>query len=481
MSSPPRGESPPTNRHAAPHVDAFEKRFQELKASIHQELVESLDLSKLAVANQKVLERHIRQVADQVCRSRGEVFSQIDRERLLEGVIHEMFGLGPLEPLLADPLVTDILVNDAHTVYIERRGQLELTDVMFADDSHLIRIIQRIVGRLGRRIDEVSPMVDARLPDGSRVNAIIPPLALDGPSLSIRRFGVQPLAMDDLIHNGALQPETATFLAAAVEARVGVLVSGGTGAGKTTMLNALSAYIPENERLVTIEDSAELILSHRHRVRLETRPANAENTGEVSQRDLVRNALRMRPDRIIVGEVRGSEVWDMLQAMNTGHEGSLTTVHANSASDALARLEMMVAMSSINLPIQVTRQYIASGIKLVVQLARLRGGPRKVMQIAEIVGIADGEFIVQEIFGFEQTGVDKHKRAVGEFYCSGYTPKILSRIHAAGVELPPDMFAKRRQPERAAGASRHEGNGRHEPSGRQESNGKHIGNGRVNP
>jgi pilus assembly protein CpaF len=445
---------------ASPHVDAFEKRFQELKASIHQELVESLDLSKLAVANQKVLERHVRQVADQVCRARGEVFSQIDRERLLEGVIHEMFGLGPLEQLLADPLVTDILVNDAHTVYIERRGQLELTDVMFADDAHLIRIIQRIVGRLGRRIDEVSPMVDARLPDGSRVNAIIPPLALDGPSLSIRRFGVQPLNIDDLLRNGALLPETADFLAAAVEARVGLLVSGGTGAGKTTMLNALSAYIPENERLVTIEDSAELLLSHRHRVRLETRPANAENTGEISQRDLVRNALRMRPDRIIVGEVRGPEVWDMLQAMNTGHEGSLTTVHANSASDALARLEMMVAMSGFGLPIPVVRQYIASGIKLIVQLARLRGGARKLMQVAEVVGIANGEFVVEEIFGFEQTGVDNHKRAVGEFYTSGYKPKILSRIHAAGIELPPDMLTAKRQPELRVTLPRYEVNGR---------------------
>lgn len=463
--STPRTE-PTQPYQSAQHVDAFEKRFQELKASIHQELVESLDLSKLAVANQKVLERHVRHVADQVCRSRGEVFSQIDRERLLEGVIHEMFGLGPLEPLLADPQVTDILVNDAHTVYIERRGQLELTDVMFADDAHLIRIIQRIVGRLGRRIDEVSPMVDARLPDGSRVNAIIPPLALDGPSISIRRFGVQPLNMDDLIRNGALQPETAQFLAAAVEARVGLLVSGGTGAGKTTMLNALSAYIPENERLVTIEDSAELLLSHRHRVRLETRPANAENTGEVTQRDLVKNSLRMRPDRIIVGEVRGPEVWDMLQAMNTGHEGSLTTVHANSAADALARLEMMVAMSSINLPIQVTRQYIASGIKLIVQLARLRGGPRKLMQVAEVVGLANGEFVVQEIFGFEQTGVDKNKRATGEFYVSGYKPKMLQRIHAAGIELPPEMFAVRRQPERPSTPPRYEVNGRHAGNGR---------------
>lgn len=452
MASYSRSETNRSDVALPAHVDSFEKRFQELKSSIHQELVESLDLSKLAVGNQKMLERHVRLVADQVCKSRGEVLTQIDRERLLDGVIHEMFGLGPLEPLLADPLVSDILVNDAHTVYVERRGQLELTDVMFADDAHLIRIIQRIVGRLGRRIDEVSPLVDARLPDGSRINAIIPPLALDGPSLSIRRFGVKPLSMEELIANGALLPEAASFLAAAVEARVGLLVSGGTGAGKTTMLNALSAYIPEGERIVTIEDSAELILSHRHRVRLETRPPNAEKAGEFSQRDLVRNALRMRPDRIIVGEVRGPEVWDMLQAMNTGHEGSLTTVHANSAADALTRLEMMVAMAGFGLPISVVRQYIASGIKLIVQLARLRGGPRKVMQIAELVGLENGEFVVREIFGFEQTGVSEEKRAMGDFYVSGYEPTLLTRIHAAGIDMPSAMFAARRVTESSSPA-----------------------------
>jgi len=438
-----------------PHVDSFEKRFQELKASIHQELVESLDLSKLAVGDQKNLENHVRRVADHVCKKRGEVLSQVDRERLQAGLIDEMFGLGPLEPLLADPTITDILVNDAHTVYIERRGRLELTNIVFADDAHLLRIIQRIVGRLGRRIDEVSPLVDARLPDGSRVNAIIPPLALDGPSISIRRFGSSPLQVPDLLSLGSVVPEMTEFLAAAIEARVGILISGGTGAGKTTLLNALSAYIPAEERLVTIEDSAELILKHRHRVRLETRPPNSEGTGEVTQRDLVRNALRMRPDRIIVGEVRGPEVWDMLQAMNTGHEGSLTTVHANSAADALSRLEMMVAMTGFNLPIHVVRQYIASGIKLIVQLARLRGGPRKVMQISEIAGIENGEFVLKEIFGFEQLNVTDDKRAVGEFYATGYRPLILGRIRSMGVSLPSAMFDERRipDPSEAAGPS----------------------------
>src|SRR5262245_38535915 len=442
-----------------PHVDSFEKRFQELKASIHQELVESLDLAKLAVANQKHLEGHVRRVADHVCKARGEVLSQIDRERLLEGVIDEMFGLGPLEPLLADPLVTDVLVNDAHNVYVERRGRLELTNIVFADDAHLLRIIQRIVGRLGRRIDEVSPMVDARLPDGSRVNAIVPPLALDGPSLSIRRFGTDPLKMEDLLSFGSIIPDMAEFLEAAIDSRLGILISGGTGAGKTTLLNALSAYIPEDERLVTIEDSAELILKHRHRVRLETRPPNAEGTGEVTQRDLVRNALRMRPDRIIVGEVRGPEVWDMLQAMNTGHEGSLTTVHANSAADGLARLEMMVAMTGFNLPIDVVRQYMVAGIKLIVQLARLRGGPRKVMQVSEIVGIEKDQIVLKEIFGFEQQAV-KDGVATGEFYATGYRPQCLHRIRAAGNALADDLFAVRRiRDEGGAAAHQHNGHG----------------------
>jgi pilus assembly protein CpaF len=446
------------------HIDSFEKRFQELKASIHQELVESLDLSQLAVANQRHLEHHVRRVADHVCRLRGEVLSQVDRERLLEGVIDEMFGLGPLEPLLADPDVTDVLVNDAHNVYIERHGRLELTNVVFADDNHVLRIIQRIVGKLGRRIDEVSPLVDARLPDGSRVNAIIPPLALDGPAISIRRFGADPLRIDDLLSFGSIIPDMTEFLAAAIEARVGILVSGGTGAGKTTMLNALSAYIPEDERLVTIEDSAELILKHRHRVRLETRPPNSEGAGEVTQRELVRNALRMRPDRILVGEVRGPEVWDMLQAMNTGHEGSLTTVHANSAADALSRLEMMVSMTGFSLPINVVRQYMMAGIKLVVQLARLRGGPRKVMEVSEIAGIENGDFILKKIFGFEQLGVSEQKRAVGEFYATGYRPQVLSRFRAAGITLPDSLFAERRIADDSFSPA-HNGNGRASGSG----------------
>ncbi|MCA9249298.1 MAG: CpaF family protein, partial [Planctomycetales bacterium] len=379
------------------HVDALEQQFQQLKATIHQQLVVSLDLTKLGRIDRQQLWDYIRSLADKASQGRSELLSQLDRERLVEELLDEVFGLGPLERLMADPEVTDVLVNDPYTVYVERKGRLELTEVMFADEEHLMRIIQRIVGRLGRRIDEVSPMVDARLEDGSRVNAIVPPLSLDGPSMSIRRFGRQPLKMDNLLANGSLLPEMASLLDAVVRARLGCLISGGTGAGKTTMLNALSASIPATERLVTIEDSAELLLQSKHRVRLETRPANTEGKGEITQRDLVRNSLRMRPDRIIVGEVRGAEVWDMLQAMNTGHEGSLTTIHANSARDALARLEMMVAMSGFELPISVVRQYIASGIRVIVHAARLAGGPRRVTQVSEIVGVENDQYVLEDI------------------------------------------------------------------------------------
>jgi pilus assembly protein CpaF len=423
-----------------PHVDRVEQRFQALKADIHQRMVESLDLSRIADIDRQVLVRHVRTLANEASRGRQDALSQIDQERLLEELMWEVFGMGPLEPLMRDPAVTDILVNEPYTVYVERHGRMELTDVIFADERHLMRIIQRIVARLGRRIDAVSPMVDARLPDGSRVNAIVPPLALDGPSLSIRRFGAEALRIQELLQNESLVPDVVRFLSAAVESRVGCLVSGGTGAGKTTLLNALSSFISLDERLVTIEDSAELILQHRHRVRLETRPPNTEGAGEVTQRDLVRNSLRMRPDRILVGEVRGAEVWDMLQAMNTGHEGSMTTIHANSAHDALARLEMMAAMTGYEFPISVVRHYVASAIKLVVHLARLKGGPRKVVQVCEIAGIEDGQYVIEPIFGFEQTSVNHHGQAVGHFFATGYRPQCLRRIAAYGIELPDDLF-----------------------------------------
>ena len=423
-----------------PHVDAVEQHFQALKAGIHQQMVESLDLSRIGELDRQVLIRHIRYLANDASRDGSEVLSQIDQERLLDELMWEVFGMGPLEPLIRDPAVTDVLVNDPYTVYVERHGRMELTDVIFADATHLMRIIQRIVARLGRRIDAVSPMVDARLPDGSRVNAIVPPLALDGPTLSIRRFGVESLRINDLLQFESVVPDIVKFLEATVEARIGCLISGGTGSGKTTLLNAVSAFIPMDERIVTIEDSAELVLQHRHRIRLETRPENTEGKGEVTQRDLVRNSLRMRPDRILVGEVRGAEVWDMLQAMNTGHDGSMTTIHANSAYDALARLEMMTALSGVDLPIEVVRNYIAAGVRLVVHLSRLKGGPRKVMQVSEIVGVEDGKYRLETIFGFEQTGLNDQGVAIGHFYATGYRPKLLERITAYGGDLPDSLF-----------------------------------------
>jgi len=434
---PPRAELPD-------HVDPVEREFQQIKSVIHQQLIEALDLSRVGDEDQGRLHEQIRRLAQKVCQSRKELLGTLDRERLLDELMAEIYGVGPLQALMHDPDVSDILVNDPYTVYVERNGRLELTDVVFADEDHLLRIIRRIVSRLGRRIDEASPMVDARLPDGSRINAIIPPLSLNGPSLSIRRFGARPLGIDDLLAKQALTAVMAQFLQAAVESRIGFLVSGGTGAGKTTFLNALSASIPDDERIITIEDSAELILQHRHLVRLETRPANSEGTGELDQRDLVRNSLRMRPDRIIVGEVRGAEVWDMLQAMNTGHEGSLTTIHANSARDALARLEMMVAMTGHELPVPIVRQYVASGMRLVVQLARLKGGARRVVGISEICGVDEGNYQLEEIFGFEQTGVDDHGDAEGTFFATGYIPTCLSRLRASGNRLSDDMFASGR-------------------------------------
>lgn len=416
-----------------------EVEFQTLKTEIHRELVESLDLAAVGIAASDWLRREVRELSEESI-ARRKIHDPLIRERLLIDLEAEVFGLGPLEPLANDPTISDILVNNSREVYIERRGRLELTPIVFADDSHLLRIIQRVVARVGRRIDEVSPMVDARLPDGSRVNAVVPPLALDGPKLSIRRFGREFLSVDNLLKNHSLSPSMAQFLTAAVRARISFLVSGGTGAGKTTMLNALSTAIPHDERIITIEDSAELILQSRHIVRMETRPANSEGQGGVTQRDLVRNSLRMRPDRILVGEVRGGEALDMLQAMNTGHEGSLTTIHANDTRDALARLEMMVAMTGLELPIRVVREYIGAGIKLVVHLSRLKGGVRRVTRVSEIVSAANGEYVLEDVFGFKQQGLDQDGVARGDFYATGYQPRCLERFADAGVALDTSIF-----------------------------------------
>ena len=415
-------------------------RFHKLKADIHKRIVETLDLSKLNRWKQDRLQKEVRGLAIQLAASASELMNEVERERLVDEVISEVFGLGPLDPLMLDPAISDILVNGPHTVYIERNGRLEPTAVKFADDAHLMAIIQRVAARVGRRVDELSPMVDARLEDGSRVNAIVPPLSTKGPVLSIRRFGVRLLS-PQLLANSTMPPNVLQFLKAAVSCRLSVLVSGGTGSGKTTLLNALSQFIPAEERLVTIEDAAELSLAQRHVISLETRPQNVEGVGEIKQRDLVRNALRMRPDRIIVGECRGAEALDMLQAMNTGHEGSLTTVHANDALDALTRLEIMVMMAGFDLPVPVIRYYVSSALRLVVHLSRLKGGARKVVRVVEVLGSDPAPYHTREIFGYRQKGV-RDGRAFGEFYTTGYRPKCLDELRSMGVELPDETFTE---------------------------------------
>jgi pilus assembly protein CpaF len=414
--------------------------FQEMKARLHRQLINRMDLTKLSSLTQEQVHTEVSRLAEVVLAQEGAPLSTSEREKLVNDVQHELFGLGPLEPLLADPTISDILVNRHNTIYIERRGKIEATNVTFKDDEHLMRVIERIVSSVGRRIDESSPMVDARLQDGSRVNAIIPPLSIDGPVLSIRRFGAEPLRMVALIENQALTKDIADMLQMCVNARLNCLISGGTGAGKTTLLNALSAFIPEDERIVTIEDSAELQLQQPHVVRLETRPPNIEGRGEVTQRDLVKNALRMRPDRIVIGEVRGGEAIDMLQAMNTGHDGSLTTIHANTPRDALARLETMIQMTGMRLSDRAMRQQVASAINLVVQVARLSDGSRRVTSISEITGMEGETITMQEIFMYERTGVDKEGKVIGRFKPTGIRPRFAERLKACGMQLPRVFF-----------------------------------------
>jgi pilus assembly protein CpaF len=414
--------------------------FGTVKATIHRKLIQKLNLDRLTEVNREDVRREVTQILEALVVGESTPMNLQERERLAQEVLDEVFGLGPLEPLLADPTVSDILVNTHKRVYVERKGILEMTSVQFRDDIHLMGIIDRIVSAVGRRVDESSPMVDARLADGSRVNAIIPPLAVDGPCLSIRRFGRDPLTADDLLQNNTLTPAMLELLRGCVKARLNILVSGGTGAGKTTFLNVLSSYISNRERIVTVEDAAELQLHQDHVVRLETRPANIEGKGAVQQRQLVINSLRMRPDRIIVGEVRGEEALDMLQAMNTGHDGSLTTIHANTPRDALSRLETMVAMGSLNIPESALRRQIASAIDVVVQVSRLSDGTRKVISLAEITGMEGDIVSMQDIFVFRKRGIRDNGEVLGEFIPTGIRPKFAEKLLVSGIQLPISMF-----------------------------------------
>ncbi|MFN9741713.1 MAG: CpaF family protein [Acidobacteriota bacterium] len=423
-----------------PSLPVDNSALNDLKARIHRRLINRVDLEKLGKLEADIAREEVRKVLATLLDEENVPINGSERESITTDVLNEIFGLGPLEPLLADKTISDILVNGARSVYIERRGRLEKVNIAFRDDAHLLQIIDRIVSRVGRRIDESSPMVDARLQDGSRVNAIIPPLSIDGPVLSIRRFGSEPLTIKDLIDLKALTPQLVQVLEACVKSRLNILISGGTGAGKTTMLNSLSGFIPHNERLVTIEDSAELLLQQPHVVRLETRPPNIEGRGEIAQRSLLKNALRMRPDRIIVGEVRGEEAIDMLQAMNTGHDGGMTTIHANTPRDALARLETMIAMANLRISDKAMRQQICSAINLILQVSRLSDGTRKVMSVSEVIGM-EGEIItMQEIFKFVRTGVGVRGEVQGQFRPTGIRPRFSDRLEQFGFKLPPQLF-----------------------------------------
>src|SRR5271154_3575214 len=426
------------------NLQTFERtEYQQVKADLHRKILDRLDLEKLGRTPSDAARDEVLLLIRNTVNSEAVPLSFAERERLSREILDEIFGLGPLEPLLKDPTVSDILVNRYDRVYVERAGKIESTGLSFKDDAHLMQIIDRIVSRVGRRVDESSPMVDARLADGSRVNAIIPPLAIDGPCLSIRRFGRDPLTARNMIENKSLTEPMLELLAAMVKGRLNLLVSGGTGAGKTTLLNVLSGYIPNSERIVTIEDAAELQMKQEHVVRLETRPPNIEGKGSVRQRQLVINSLRMRPDRIVVGEVRGEEAFDMLQAMNTGHEGSLTTVHANSPRDALARIENMVSMANLNIPERAIRHQIANAVHAVVQVARLSDGSRKILTVSEVTGM-DGDMIaLQDIFIFERTGLDETGKVRGVFRSTGLPPHFVERLATAGCRLSPKIFESR--------------------------------------
>jgi pilus assembly protein CpaF len=420
--------------------DVSSKGFQDLKLAVHNKLFETLDVSRLESLEPTLASSKVTEAITVILNEEGRLLTDADKARLIEEIKNELLGLGPLEPLLWDDEITDILVNGANQVYVEKRGKLHPTDVRFQDDQHLMLIIDRIVSQVGRRVDEASPMVDARLPDGSRINAIIPPLALDGPSLSVRRFGHRRYNIEDLVEKDTLVPEIVEFLRIMVKARLNVLICGGTGSGKTTMLNCMSAFVPVDERIVTIEDSAELSLQQPHVVRLETRPPNVEGKGEVTQRDLVRNTLRMRPDRIIVGEVRGPEVFDMLQAMSTGHDGSLCTIHANTPRDSLGRLEMMMLLSGLNIPQRAMRQQVASALNIVVHVSRLSDGSRKVLRISEISGMEGDMVMMQDLFEFKRTGINPDGKVMGHFVATGIRSVYSQRLETAGMRMEPKLF-----------------------------------------
>ncbi len=416
------------------------KEYQELKSSVHRDLISRVDLERVATQRDEYTRGQVLSVIQDLVSNLKTPLSGRERERLSLEVLDEVFGLGPLEPLLQDPTVNDILVNGPKQVYVERAGMLEESNVMFKDNAHLMNIIDKIVSAIGRRVDESSPMVDARLADGSRVNVIIPPLAIDGPHISIRRFGHIPITEDDLLRNQTITQPMLELLRGAVKARLNIIISGGTGAGKTTLLNVLSGYISDKERIVTIEDSAELQMKQRHCVRLETRPSNIEGRGQVMQRQLVINSLRMRPDRIVVGEVRGEEALDMLQAMNTGHDGSLTTVHANSPRDALARVETMAMMANLNLPEKAVRRQLASAVQLVVQISRFNDGTRRVTYLSEITGMEEDVVSMQDVFVFEKKGISPDGRVLGAFTATGIRPKFAERLKASGINVPASWF-----------------------------------------
>ncbi len=418
--------------------------FDELKRLIHGKLVDKLDLTRLGDLEGETLRREIRLVVEHLCDTENPLLNRSEREKLIEEVLDETFGFGPLEALLKEEGVADIMINGPKNIFLEKQGRIQKSKITFRDNDHLMQILDRIVSKVGRRIDETTPMCDARLPDGSRVNAIIPPLALDGPAVTIRRFGSNPLTLEDLLRFGAFTPEMVMLLEGAIKARLNIVVSGGTGSGKTTLLNTLSSFIPGDQRIITIEDAAELQLQQEHVLRLETRPANIEGKGRINATDLVRNALRMRPDRIIIGECRGPEALDMLQAMNTGHEGSLTTIHANSPRDAVSRLETMISMGGVDIPLKALRHQFASAVDLIIQANRLQGGPRKVTHITEVLNMEQETVIMQDIFLFVQDGIDETGRAFGHFTATGVRPAFMGRLESAGVRLPANLFASRK-------------------------------------